>query len=616
MNTVAFTPATAALPTLPRSGLRRSIIDAHRMPEPCCVPPLVAAAQLDAATQARVQAFAARLVSGLRGARSRASGVDALMKEFSLSSQEGVALMCLAEALLRVPDNATADRLIRDKLAHGDWRAHLGHSPSLFVNAATWGLLVTGRLVATRSEAGLSSALTRMLVRGGEPLIRKGMDLAMRLLGEQFVTGRDIDEALARGRGPERRGYRYSFDMLGEAALTGRDAQRYYQAYERAIHAIGTHSAGRGVVDGNGISIKLSALHPRYVWSQPDRAKNELLPNVKALCLLARSYDIGLNIDAEEAERLELSLDLLEALALDTDLSGWAGLGFVVQAYQKRAPFVIDYLIDLAVRSGQRMMVRLVKGAYWDAEIKRAQVDGLAGYPVFTRKAYTDVSYLACAARLLAARDRIYPQFATHNAHTVAAVMHMAGDAYPPGDYEFQCLHGMGEPLYDPIVSSPTCARRVRIYAPVGSHETLLAYLVRRLLENGANTGFVNRIVDEHVPIEALTADPADEARRLAGVPHPRIPLPAMLYGAGRRNSVGFDLSSEPVRAEILAALITSSGSVFEAGPLLAPGMRPGGVRQAVRNPADHADVVGTVVEAERADVGQALADASAVAAA
>ncbi len=346
------------------------------------MPGLVEAARLPAALREPVRSLAHDLVSGLRATRSRSSGVDALMKEFSLSSQEGVALMCLAEALLRVPDKATADRLIRDKLADGDWRAHIGNSPSLFVNAATWGLLITGRLVSTSSAEGLSSALTRLVARGGEPLIRKGMDLAMRMLGEQFVTGRDIDEALKRGREHEHKGYRYSFDMLGEAAMTAADAERYFKDYERAIEAIGRASKGRGVVDGNGISVKLSALHPRYTWSQRERVLAELLPKLKTLCLQARRHDIGLNIDAEEADRLDISLDLLEALALDDALAGWTGLGFVVQAYQKRAPQVLDFVIDLARRSGQRMMVRLVKGAYWDAEIKRAQIDGLAGYPV------------------------------------------------------------------------------------------------------------------------------------------------------------------------------------------------------------------------------------------
>ncbi len=607
--------AAAALPAAPRSELRRRISAAWRTPEPECVPQLVEAARADATLQARTRKLAHDLVAGLRSKRSRSSGVDALMKEFSLSSQEGVALMCLAEALLRVPDKATADRLIRDKLAHGDWRSHLGNSPSLFVNAATWGLLVTGRLVSTSSEAGLSSALTKLLSRGGEPLIRKGMDLAMRMLGEQFVTGRDIDEALERGRATEKRGYRYSFDMLGEAAMTARDAERYFKDYERAIQAIGKASAGRGVVDGNGISVKLSALHPRYVWSQRERIMTELLPRLKSLCVLAKGYDIGLNIDAEECDRLDLSLDLLESLALDDELAGWKGLGFVVQAYQKRAPFVLDWIIDLARRSGQRMMVRLVKGAYWDAEIKRAQIDGMADYPVFTRKLHTDVSYLACAKKLLAAREHIYPQFATHNAHTLAAIFHMAGEGYKPGDYEFQCLHGMGEPLYDQIVARPEHRRLVRIYAPVGSHETLLAYLVRRLLENGANTSFVNRIVDENVAIDELIADPVEEAQALAGAPHPRIPLPGDLYGGQRRNSAGHDLGSEAVRSRIAAALARNRDTDHQCGPMLGDDSPAGGTPRALLNPADHADVVGHVVDAGLADVDAALAAATAAAA-
>jgi RHH-type proline utilization regulon transcriptional repressor/proline dehydrogenase/delta 1-pyrroline-5-carboxylate dehydrogenase len=522
--------------------------------------------------------------------------------------------------LLRVPDTATADRLIRDKLADGDWRAHIGHSPSLFVNAATWGLLITGRLVSTSSEASLSAALTRLVARGGEPLIRKGMDLAMRMLGEQFVTGRDIDEALERGRAHEKQGYRYSFDMLGEAAMTAEDAERYFRDYERAIHAIGKASAGRGVVDGNGISVKLSALHPRYTWSQRERVFAELLPKLTTLCLQAKGYDIGLNIDAEEADRLDISLDLLEALALDDALAGWAGLGFVVQAYQKRAPWVLDFVIDLARRSGQRLMVRLVKGAYWDAEIERAQIDGLAGYPVYTRKVYTDVAYLACAKKLLAARDAIYPQFATHNAHTLAAIYHHAentsrGTSWRAGDYEFQCLHGMGEPLYDQIVGHAERHRLVRIYAPVGSHETLLAYLVRRLLENGANTSFVNRIVDESVPIDELIADPVEQAAALAGTPHPRIPLPAELYGAQRVNSAGIDLASEPVRARIAAALQRSRDTTHRAGPIV-PGIGAPDASRArtVTNPADQDDIVGHVVETDGAEVEAALAASAAVA--
>ena len=404
-------------------SLRDAIREAYRRDEPACVAALAAELAAARGDPAAVTERASALVSAVRRKRSQASGVDHLMHEFSLSSQEGVALMCLAEALLRIPDAATVDRLIRDKISHGDWKSHLGGSPSLFVNAATWGLMLTGKLVATQSHGALGRALSRILARGGEPLIRKGVDFAMRLLGQQFVMGETIEAALARSRDNEARGYTHSFDMLGEAALTAADAERYYLSYEQAIHAIGQASGGRGIKAGPGISVKLSALHPRYVRSQRERVMGELLPRLKRLMLIARQYDIGLNIDAEEADRLELSLDLLAALAGDPELAGWQGMGFVVQAYQKRCPFVIDWLVDLARRSERRIMVRLVKGAYWDSEIKRAQVEGLTGYPVYTRKAHTDVAYLACARALLGAPDAIYPQFATHNAQTLAAVV-------------------------------------------------------------------------------------------------------------------------------------------------------------------------------------------------
>ncbi|MBX3678874.1 MAG: trifunctional transcriptional regulator/proline dehydrogenase/L-glutamate gamma-semialdehyde dehydrogenase [Rhodocyclaceae bacterium] len=607
MSAPMVAAAEAALPEGTRSMLRENIADACRRPESRCLSPLVAAARLDAESSRKVAGLARRLVLGLRDKRVRSSGVDALMKEFSLSSQEGVALMCLAEALLRVPDRATADRLIRDKISCGDWRAHLGRSRSPFVNAATWGLLVTGRLVATSSEEGLGRALSRLIARGGEPVIRKGMDVAMRLLGEQFVTGRTIEEALERGKACERRGYRYSFDMLGEAAMTDDDALAYLASYERAIHAIGSDSGQRGVVDGNGISVKLSALHPRYVWSQRGRVMAELLPRLTELCRLAKGYSIGLNIDAEEADRLDLSLDLLEALALDEGLAGWDGIGFVVQAYQKRAPFVLDFIIDLARRSGHRIMVRLVKGAYWDSEIKRAQLDGLEDYPVFTRKLYTDVSYLACARKLLDARDVVYPQFATHNAHSLAAVYQMADTGeYRAGDYEFQCLHGMGETLYDQVVGKKNLDRRVRIYAPVGSHQTLLAYLVRRLLENGANTSFVNRIVDESVPVDALIADPVSLADRLKGASHPQIPLPRDIYGPERLNSRGFDLSSEPIRRRLAEAIVDSRARRYDARPLV-PDVLPAAPGRPITNPADRAEIVGTVEEADDAITERAL---------
>ncbi|GHD56519.1 trifunctional transcriptional regulator/proline dehydrogenase/L-glutamate gamma-semialdehyde dehydrogenase [Jeongeupia chitinilytica] len=601
----------------PQSVLRAAITAAWRRPETECVPLLVEQARLpNPQMHGDVQMLAHKLVARLRGKR-KGGGVEGLIHEFSLSSQEGVALMCLAEALLRIPDKATRDALIRDKISKGDWHSHLGNSPSLFVNAATWGLMLTGKLTATSSEAGLSKALTRLIGQGGEPLIRKGVDMAMRLMGEQFVTGETIADALANSRKFEAKGFRYSYDMLGEAATTEEDAQRYYASYEQSIHAIGKAANGRGIYEGPGISIKLSALHPRYSRAQQERVMSELLPRVKALALLARRYDIGLNIDAEEADRLELSLDLLEALCFDADLAGWNGIGFVVQAYQKRCPFVIDFIIDLARRSRHRIMVRLVKGAYWDSEIKRAQLDGLEGYPVYTRKIYTDVSYLACAKKLLAVPDAIYPQFATHNAQTLATIYHLAGANYYPGQYEFQCLHGMGEPLYEEVTGAVTegkLGRPCRVYAPVGTHETLLAYLVRRLLENGANTSFVNQIADEKISIDSLITDPvsAASAVRPVGAPHDKIPLPRALFGAERDNSAGLDLANEQRLASLSAALL--AGGQWGAAPLFGDDRTSAGTAQPVCNPADRRDVIGTVVEADLADVEAALQHAVAAA--
>ncbi len=585
----------------PQSALRAAITAAYRRPEPECLPPLLAEATLPKPKADAARQLARTLTEKLR-AKSRSGGVEGLIHEYSLSSQEGVALMCLAEALLRIPDRATRDTLIRDKIGAGDWEAHLGHSPSLFVNAATWGLLVTGRLTSTSSGNSLSSALTRLIARGGEPLIRKGVDIAMRMMGEQFVTGQTIAEALANSRKFEARGFRYSYDMLGEAALTAADAQRYYADYEQAIHAIGQAAARRGIYDGPGISVKLSALHPRYSRANLERVQAELLPRLKSLVVQARRYDIGLNIDAEEADRLEISLDLLESLCFDPELAGWNGIGFVVQAYQKRAPFVIDWIVDLARRSGHRLMVRLVKGAYWDSEIKRAQVDGLEGFPVYTRKVHTDVSYLACARRLLAAPGAVFPQFATHNAQTLATIHAMAGENYYAGQYEFQCLHGMGEPLYEEVVGRDRLDRPCRIYAPVGTHEKLLAYLVRRLLENGANTSFVNQIADNGIPLDRLIADPVETARAIQplGAPHPAIALPRDILGQ-RRNSAGIDLSNEQRLASLSAALLASVDRKWQAAPLLAEEAPVTGDGQALRNPADRDDVVGHAVEATAA---------------
>ena len=598
----------------PQSALRARITAATRMPETEAVPLLLAAARLPGEAAARAKARASALVTTLR-AKEPAGRVDGLVREYALSTQEGVALMCLAEALLRIPDRPTREALIRDKIAPGDWRAHLGNSPSLFVNAATWGLVVTGRLNTTNSERGLSAALTRLIGKGGEPLIRKGVELAMRLLGEQFVTGQTIGEALANSRRMEAKGFRYSYDMLGEAAMTAADAARYLADYEQAIHAIGKAAAGRGIYEGPGISVKLSALHPRYARAQRARVMAELLPRLKHLALLARRYDIGLNIDAEEADRLELSLDLLEALAFDADLHGWNGIGFVIQAYGKRCPFVIDFLVDLARRSRRRLMVRLVKGAYWDSEIKRAQEGGLEDFPVFTRKVHTDVSYLACARRLLAAPDAIYPQFATHNAQTLSAIMEMAGPNYYAGQYEFQCLHGMGEPLYEEVVGEARLGRPCRIYAPVGTHDTLLAYLVRRLLENGANTSFVNRIADPAVPVETLVGDPVDEASAITplGAPHQRIAHPRALYGT-RENSAGLDLTNEQRLAALAVSLVASAATPWRAEPLVGGRGSLDGPASDIVSPADRRDRVGVMISATAETIDAAFAEAVAIA--
>ena len=572
----------------PQSALRDAITTAYRRDEAEAVADMLARAQLSEDERREAEALARRLVKQVRDSRRKASGVDALMHEFSLSSEEGVALMCLAEALLRIPDADTRNKLIRDKIAGGDWKSHLGHSPSMFVNASAWGLLITGKLTAASDEKSLGSALTRLIGKGGAPLIRQGVNYAMRMLGKQFVTGQTIEEALKNGKAREKMGYRYSFDMLGEAAMTQADADRYFKDYVDAIHAIGKDAAGAGVYEGNGISVKLSAIHPRYWRAQHERVMTELLPRLKELFLLGKQYDIGINIDAEETNRLELSLDLMEALVSDPDLAGYKGIGFVVQAYQKRCPFVIDYLIDLARRNKQKLMIRLVKGAYWDSEIKWAQVDGMDGYPVYTRKVHTDVSYLACARKLLAAQDAIFPQFATHNAYTLGAIYQMGKDK----DFEHQCLHGMGETLYDQVVGPQNLGRRVRVYAPVGTHETLLAYLVRRLLENGANSSFVNQIVDENISIDDLVKSPLDAAAATQGKMHAALPLPKNLYGDKRPNSRGFDFSNEFTLQQLERDMNAAAARPIQAASITAVPVESAAPHD-VQNPADHSDILG-----------------------
>ena len=589
-----------AFPT--QTPLRQAITDAYRRDEIEAVQDMLQRAQMSDEERRAASELARRLVTQVRASRTKASGVDALMHEFSLSSEEGIALMCLAEALLRIPDNATRDRLIADKISEGNWKSHLNNSPSLFVNAAAWGLLITGKLTAP-SDKQMGSALNRLVSKGGAPLIRQGVNYAMRLLGKQFVTGQTIEEALQNGKEREKMGYRFSFDMLGEAAYTQEDADRYYNDYVQAIHAIGKDAAGQGVYEGNGISVKLSAIHPRYSRAQHERVMSELLPRLKELFLLGKKYDIGINIDAEEANRLELSLDLMEALVSDPDLAGYKGIGFVVQAYQKRCPFVIDYLIDLARRNNQKLMIRLVKGAYWDSEIKWAQVDGLDGYPTYTRKVHTDISYLACARKLLDAQDAVFPQFATHNAYTLGAIYQMGKGK----DFEHQCLHGMGETLYDQVVGPQNLGRRVRVYAPVGTHETLLAYLVRRLLENGANSSFVNQIVDENISIDTLIRSPFDTIAEQGIHLHNALPLPRDLYGRGRLNSQGVDFSNETVLQQLQEKLNRAAAQDFHAASIINGKARDVGEAQPIKNPADHDDIVGTVSFADAALAQEAV---------
>ncbi|MGQ0621795.1 MAG: bifunctional proline dehydrogenase/L-glutamate gamma-semialdehyde dehydrogenase PutA [Panacagrimonas sp.] len=573
-------------------SLRGAITRHWLAPEAALIAQLVPQARFDPATRDAIQARAADGVRRVRARGSGASPLDAFMREYDLGSEEGVLLMCLAEALLRIPDPATAQMLIADKLGSAAWHRHLGQSDSLFVNASTWGLLLTGRLVrlGSETESHYQSALGRLVGRASEPAIRLALRQTMRMMAQQFVMGRSIGDALARAR---ERGVLCSFDMLGEAALTAEDVGRYRLAYGVAIEAIGEEADTAGGSDPNaavttrpGISVKLSALHPRFEPMQATRVLRECVPHLLDLALLARQRNLCLTVDAEEADRLELSLDVIAAVFADPRLSGWEGFGLAVQALQKRALPVIDWLGDMARRAGRRIQVRLVKGAYWDTEIKRAQEQGLSEYPVFTRKAHTDVSYIACARRLIEGRDHFYPMFATHNAHTIAAVQKLATGS--DGGYEFQRLHGMGEALYEVMGSA---AGICRVYAPVGTHEDLLPYLVRRLLENGANTSFVNRIYDEQLAPALLVRDPVDQV--ITDPPH-ALPLPAQLYGSERRNSAGLNLA-DPVQLQHLCAVLAIS-------PVMAA-VKPDEASQPVCAPADRRRVLGYWKSVERSQV-------------
>ncbi|CDZ79095.1 Bifunctional protein PutA [Legionella massiliensis] len=590
-------------------GVRAQINNAYRIDELTLMTMLIEKAAVESNQISAIRAKATELVEQVRSERRKSTGIDSFLTEYSLASDEGIALMCLAEALLRVPDNATIDSLIKDKLTAADWKSHRGQSDSFFVNATTWALMLTGKvLTPENAESTLSKALFKLLNRSGESVVRKAVDKAMRIMSKQFVTGRTINEALSRAKKKEARGYRYSYDMLGEAALTGVDAERYFNAYKDAIEAIGASvSPNANIYQRPGISIKLSALHPRYQEAQRSRVMEELPPKLLALAQLAKHYDIALTIDAEESERLDLSLDVIERVFCDDSLHGWHGFGMAVQSYQKRAFYLLDWVADLARSKQRRMMVRLIKGAYWDSEIKKTQMQGLPEYPVFTRKVFTDVSFQACAKKLLTMTDAIYPQFATHNAYSVAMIISLVGDYR---DFEFQCLHGMGNELYEQIVPANRLGIPCRIYAPVGSHEDLLPYLVRRLLENGANSSFVNRIVDENAPISTLVEDPVSKANHLLGKINQNIPLPASIFLPERKNSSGFDFSDREAVAKLQQLYAAMDLSHWQAKPLLAGGKQGGEVDRSVSSPQKPERPIGRVSEATLQDIDWALSQA------
>ena len=591
------------LDSLPPAVDRWDSLDAGKFQdEGEAVAALLAANALSADDRQAVVAEAEALVNGARGRTERQGVVESFLQQFSLGTREGLALMCLAEALLRTPDEDTKDRLIAEKIGAADWASHLGKSDSLFVNASTGGLMLTGRIgdVDEQAKQDLGGFIARIAGRLGEPVIRQAVAAAVRIMGEQFVLGRTIEDALKRAK---KEGMLCSFDMLGEGARTAADAERYEKLYAYAIETVGKNKGGSGPETGHGVSVKLSALCPRYEATQETRVWAELYPRIKRLALIAAKYDLNYAIDAEESDRLTLSMKLIEALANEAELGSWTGLGVVVQAYQKRGREVIARLSDLAKRSKRRLMVRLVKGAYWDSEIKRAQIAGRTDYPVFTTKPATDLSYLVCAKDLIAAAPNLYPQFASHNAHTLAAVRRMAKEAGV--QIEHQRLHGMGEALYD-AAEDRYGDMIVRAYAPVGGHEDLLPYLVRRLLENGANTSFVHALLDDNVPASLVVADPITAVEAQPGR-HPKIPTPENLYGPSRKNSLGMDFTQTVDRDRIAKALQAIDDDRLRSGPIVGGKLKKGAGPKDVTSPADRSRVVGEVSEATQADVDEAM---------
>ncbi|OKL44983.1 bifunctional proline dehydrogenase/L-glutamate gamma-semialdehyde dehydrogenase PutA [Pseudovibrio exalbescens] len=591
--------------TLEKSDIRTTIRAAYLAPESDTVKQLADIIALDETERQAITLEATRLIKELRSTTTPTL-MESFLGQYGLSTQEGIALMCLAEALLRVPDPDTIDELISDKITPSEWGEHLGKSSSSLVNASTWALLLTGKVLG-KDHQGLTGALHGMIKRLGEPVVRRAVSQAMKELGRQFVLGRDIAEARKNARHYEGKGYTYSYDMLGEAALTAEDAQRYQTAYSEAISEIALACHSEEIRENPGISVKLSALHPRYEFAKKQRVLNELVPRTLALAKQAREANMGFNIDAEEADRLDLSLDVIEHVLADPALEGWHGFGVVVQAYGKRCSQVIDWLYQLAQHHGRKIMVRLVKGAYWDTEIKRAQTLGLPDFPVFTRKNNTDISYAACARKLLAMTDRIYPQFATHNAQSVACILEMA-KSHSKTEFEFQRLHGMGEALHDTTMQAHET--RCRIYAPVGAHKDLLAYLVRRLLENGANSSFVNQIRNEAIAPETIAEDPIEHFET-SGLPiqNDRIETGPTLFGPERRNSKGWDLSDPQARDVYEQELTALRNTQWKAAPLIA-GTVQGKPAVPVVNPSDPKDQVGSVANATSSDIEVALAAA------
>ena len=607
MNTPGSVNAGSGL-----ADLRQRLRETTCADEKDVVEELLAASQLSDEQRHAVLERSVEIVERCRARSDKAGTLDAFLQEFGLSNREGIALMCLAEALLRVPDEDTADRLIAEKIQSGDWGSHKGKSPSGFVNASVWGLMLTGRIVRLDEEiVGDTAGWMRKLVSSlGEPVVRQAVLQAMRIMGGQYVLGRTIEEGLRKGTAGNRPGTRFSFDMLGEGARTMADAERYFEDYQSAIRTIASTVGEEPVARANGISVKLSALHPRYEFRQKKRVMAELLPRVQALAAACKAGGMGFNIDAEECDRLDISLDIFEALARDPALKGWGGLGFVLQAYQKRGLAMADWLIALARETGHRFMVRLVKGAYWDGEVKHAQEQGLPDYPVYTRKCHSDLCYQVCTERLLGAQDAIYPQFATHNAHSVALVQHLTADGK---DFEFQRLHGMGNLLFDEVLDhSP--GTMVRVYAPVGNHKDLLPYLVRRLLENGANSSFVNRFMDAKVPPRELLQDPVELTLGQQLRRHPKIPVPRDIYQDEPhpwKNAGGLDLHDPLDVAPLLAKMQQATAQPLRAAPVVGGEWRTGKPEK-VLSPANRQVVVGEVIEADSVAIEEALSRATA----